>query len=150
MNCRPAPENTCGTLLNDSCVVITGSWPFPCEAPVSGCYRQSEFNEYVGPKLCTLSGYVTTLRSSVDLSTLTGCASLTPVKTTVHAEFQNLYTAVCSLKTDLSLPITGIDTKCLVDPCGDPITTLGELLQAMVDAICCIGAEVPSASGCII
>jgi hypothetical protein len=90
------------------------------------------------------------IKDSIDLTTLTGCASITPVKTTVHAEFQNLYDAVCSLKTDLSLPITGIDTKCLVDPCGDPIATLGELLQAMVDAICCIGAEVPSASGCII
>ena len=149
MNCRPTPETTCGTLLNDSCVVITGGWPFPCEAPITGCYRQSEFNEYVGPKLCTISGSVDSLNSSTNLSSLTGCADLTPVKTTVHAEFQNLYTAVCALKTDLSLPITGINTRCLVNPCDTPIATLGELLQAMVDAICCIGSHVPGASGCI-
>ena len=150
MNCHPAPENTCGTLLNDSCVVVTVEVPQCRQIEGATCYRQSGINAQVMTKVCAIDAAVTAIEASIDLSTLTGCDSLTPVKTTVVAEFQNLYNAVCGLKADLSLPLDGaIDTKCLVGPCDTPITTLGDLLQAMVNAICCIGAEVPSASGCI-
>jgi hypothetical protein len=144
MKCNISPET------NDSCVVVTVEVPECLQIEGADCYRQSEINTQVMNKVCAIDAAVTTIQASIDLSDLTGCDSLTPVGTTVVAEFQNLYDAVCALKADLSLPLDGaIDTKCLVDQCGDPIATLGDLLQAMVDAICCIAAEVPDASGCV-
>lgn len=150
MNCNPSPETTCPDTVYDSCVKVTVAVPTCLQIEGATCYRQSEVNTQVFTKICAIDAAVTAIEESIDLSTLTGCTGLTPTKTTVVAEFQNVYDAICALRADLSLPLNGvIDTKCLVDPCGDPIATLGDLLQAMVDAICCIAAEVPDASGCI-
>lgn len=150
MNCKPTPEEQCGTLMSDACIVVTATVPECLQIEGATCYRQSEVNKQVFTKVCDLDSRVTTIESSIDLSELTGCASIIPTKTTVKAEFQNVYDVLCALKADLSLPLDGaIDTKCLVDPCGTPITTLGQLLQIMVNAICCTVEAVPAASGCI-
>lgn len=137
MNCNPTPEETCGTIVNDSCVKVTVDVPICLQIEGATCYRQSEVNTQVFRKVCDLDGRVAAIEENIDLTGLTGCTGLTPVKTTVAAEFQAIYNAICALRADLSLPLNGaIDTKCLVDPCGDPIATLGELLQAIVDKVC--------------
>lgn len=151
MNCKPKPVITCGTTISDTCVIYTGPWPscFPNPNDET-CFRQSEWNEAASDLLCALKAAVENIESSIDLDA-SGCSGLTPVNTTVKAEFQNVYNAICALRADLSLPLNGaVDTKCLQDPCGDPIATLGDLLQAMIDAICCIANAVPDASGCVI
>jgi len=139
MNCHPSPETTCGTLLNDSCVVITGAYVFPCTYPSttkSGCYRQSEFNEYVGPKICDFEHRIGEIEASIDLSTLSA-SCLTPVETSVHASLQQLLTKVCALETNLDMPLSGLTIPdCIEDPCGDPISTLGQLLTAIMAKLC--------------
>lgn len=137
MKCNPSPEQTCGELINDSCVVITGDWPFPCNSPVAGCYRQSEFNEEVGTQICAIQASISAIEADIDLSSLTGCASITPDKTSVHASLQQLYDEVCALKTDLNISISGLTIPdCIQSPCETPIGTLGELLEAIMTKIC--------------
>ena len=137
MNCSPTPEETCGSLINDTCVVVTASVPQCLRIQGATCYRQSEVNTQVFTKVCAIDAAVTAIQSSIDLSDLTGCDAITPVKDTVKEEFQNVYNILCDLKTDLSLPLDGqLDLKCLVDPCGNPISTLGQLLQALIDQHC--------------
>jgi hypothetical protein len=159
MNCRPSPEESCGTLLNDSCIVITGTWPFPCSQPVlTGCYRQSEFNQAAGEQICLVYGYTYSILGSITgsgenptlVTGLKNCDNSAKTPTTIQANFQTLYTQICDLKADLSLPLNGaVKMKCLRNDCCTPIATLGELLQALVDAYCCLAAKVPSASGCV-
>jgi len=138
MNCRPKPQTTCGTLINDTCVVYAGPWPscFPNQG--EDCYRQSEFNEAAGDLICELKTDVTTIKSAIDLTDLSGCASFPPVKTTPKEEFQNIYNFLCTYKVDLNTPLNGaIDLDCLQSACpDDPITTLKELLQALVTKVC--------------
>lgn len=137
MNCNPKPEVTCGDTTYDSCVKITVTVPQCLAIEGATCYRQSEVNTQVFNKICELDGNVTSILSSIGtLSNLEGCEGITPSGTTVFAEFQAIYNALCALKTNLNLPITGINTQCLVDPCGLPISTLGQLLQALIDNQC--------------
>ena len=135
MNCSPDPEVTCGTTLPDTCIIFTGTFP-PCLPGGETCYRQYDFNSQVGTLLCTLDADVTTILDSIDLTGLTGCTGITPIKGTVVAEFQNLYSIVCDLQTNLNLPIVGLNLQCLQNPCGGNIGTLGALLQALIDAQC--------------
>lgn len=137
MNCNPAPEIFCGTTVNDSCIIVTVDVPTCLQIMGADCYRQSEVNTQVFNKVCSLDSTVTTIVNGINLSSLTACSGITPSKTTVVAEFQNVYDILCDLRADLSLPLNGaIDLKCITSPCDDPISTLGELLQAMVDKLC--------------
>lgn len=145
MNCKPNPESTCGSLMNDSCIVITGTWPSCFPNQEDTCHRQSEFNEATAELLCPLIESVATIESSIDLSGLTGCTGILPIKTTVKAEFQNLYNIVCGIKVDLNLPVNGLTIPdCIKDPCDNTPTTLGILLQAILDKIeecCCASGQ---------
>ena len=136
MNCSPLPEVTCGSLYNDSCVVYTGIWP-SCFSGGSSCYRQSEFNQATGTLLCSLNTTVQGITNSIgNLSTLTGCTNITPSGTTINTQLQTIYNYLCSLQTNLNLPITGLNLRCLQDPCGTPIGTLGQVLQAIINQLC--------------
>lgn len=162
MNCTPNPEVTCGLTMNDTCINITGIWPSCFPTTAGPCYRQSDFNGSVGSFICniltTIGGVgspvvplslpsgVVSIISSINLSTLTACPTgpvpISPIKTTVTAEFQNIYNILCeNLSIDLSTPLVlgtapGLDLKCLQDPCGAPIATLGNLLQALINESC--------------
>lgn len=160
MNCQNDPEATCGSLVNDSCVVITGIFP-ACLPGGQSCYRQSDFNNQAGTALCQIgsilfgtgspfTGYlpvgVTSILGSINLSSLTGCTIgslvITPTKTNVFSEFQNIYDILCAnLPVSLNTPIVqgaapGLNLKCLQDPCGTPIGTLGGVLQAIINNVC--------------
>lgn len=71
-----------------------------------------------------------------------GVITLKSVNEQNEIEICNLKTKVTNLETfDYSnLDITGftLDFKCLADPCGDPITKLGQLLQIIIDKSCTI------------
>lgn len=163
MNCTPTPTVTCGETYNDACVNITGTWPACLPTTAGPCYRQSDFNLAVGNLLCALGTAVTgtttpiavpvvlptgvaSILGSITLTSLTGCTTppitLTPIKTTVVAEFQNIYNLLCTyLPVSLNTPIAigaspGLNLKCLQDPCGTPIGTLGGVLQALINTVC--------------
>lgn len=162
MNCNPSPAVMCGETYNDSCVNITGTWPACLPTTAGPCYRQSDFNQAVGNLLCALGTTVlgptvpialpvilptgvTSILGSITLTDLTGCTTplaISPVKTTVVAEFQNIYDILCAnLPVSLNTPIVtgaapGLNLKCLQDPCGNPIGTLGGVLQALINSVC--------------
>lgn len=166
MNCNPSPTTYCGQLYNDSCVNITGTWPVCFPITTGPCYRQSDWNTAAGNLLCalgtaitgpttpivvpiTLPTGVTSILSSITLTGLVtppNCVGsplgLNPVGTTVVAEFQNIYNILCAnLPIGLNTPLaTGsgpaLQLKCLQDPCGNPIGTLGQLLQSIINQIC--------------
>ena len=144
MNCYPLPEVTCGSLINDSCVIITETWPLCFPGSVPACYRQSDYNTAAGTLICSLNTNVTNILASIgNLTTLTGCTNITPSGTTLNAQLQTIYNYLCSLQTNLNLPIVGLNLHCLQDPCGTPIGTLGQLLQAIVNELCLeTGAQV--------
>jgi len=135
MNCRPKPQTTCGTLLNDTCVVYTGP-KFCFLNQEEDCYRQNEFNEAAGALLCDISGRVDTIESDIDLSDLLGCSAL-QAKATVKEAIQELYTVVCDIKTDLDIPIVGLTIPdCITNPCSPTPFTLGTLLEAIMAKVC--------------
>lgn len=145
MNCNPSPEVTCPDTIYDSCVKVTVDVPACLQIQGATCYRQSEVNTQVFNKVCALDASVTSILNSISgtgsnpilVTGLKNCDNSTKTPATINATFQDLYTKICNLKADLSLPLNdAIDTKCLVDPCGDPISTLGELLQAIVNKVC--------------
>lgn len=135
-NCNPAPEIFCGTLVNDSCVVVTVDVPTCLQIDGVTCYRQSEINTQVMTKVCSLDTQVTSILDQIDLSELSGCTNVTPIQGTVSEEFQNVYDLICALQTNLNLPIVGLNLQCLQEQCGVPIGTLGALLQAIIDQQC--------------
>lgn len=143
MNCKPKPVITCGTTIPDSCVPITITWP-SCFGDEPDCPRQSEWNSAAQDTICAIKASVLTIESSIDLSNLTGCDSIEPVKETVNQEFQNLYNVACDLQDQLTnwanLPLPdNFDTACLGNDCCNTIpTTLGELLTAIVSKLCCV------------
>lgn len=69
-----------------------------------------------------------------------GIITLKTVNSVNEQEICNLKDKVTELenKDFSSLDITGfgLDFNCLVDPCGDPITTLGQLLQILINQTC--------------
>lgn len=154
MNCNPTPEITCGFVHPDSCVGITMSNPtngitainWGCFMPsgyLTSCWRQSEFNFYAGNQICVNTTAIAAIEEQLGYSGtlgLSGCTGFTPSNTTIEAEFQAIYTQLCTFQYDLDQPINtgagGINLKCLADPCGIPIGTLGQLLQAIINSVC--------------
>lgn len=144
-----------------------------------GCYRQADFNKYFANYVCSIAGVIgqfptcapnpvagSGILGSIGLGCLVPCnpdldAPFKPVSTgnqnaTVSAEIQNVYVALCDLKTtlngwtDLPLP-QDFDLGCIGDKCCGPApTTLGTLLQAMVNKICCITKNAVDSSGIVL
>ncbi len=158
MNCHPKPEVPCGTTIPETCVTIVDNTIFQnCPAwaleqidiDPNGCYRQSEFNKGFANAICgafSLLGQPGTciadvytpgsgILGNIYLGCINDCDGL-QIPLTVREAIQDLYSKVCNLETNLDLPIGDIDPKCLVNQCEAPITTLGPLLQALVDEVC--------------
>lgn len=156
MNCNPAPEVNCGETLPETCVIIVDNTIFKgCPAWLNlninpnGCYRQSDFNRIFANSLCsifttlgrpgTCEAEVYTagegLLGSLYLGCIEDCDGV-QIPLAVRDAIIDLYGEVCDLKKGLDISIGDIDPKCLQDPCGTPITTLGPLLQALIDDAC--------------
>lgn len=156
MNCHPKPEALCGTTIPETCVIIVDANIFSgcpawlgIEVDPAECYRQSELNSTFAGSLCNIANIIgesgtcvadvytpgTGILGSIYLGCLEDCDG-NQIPLTVRGAIADLYSKVCALKVDLDLPLGNIDPKCLVDPCNPPITTLGPLLQALVDEVC--------------
>ena len=91
MNCNPTPEVLCGTVTSDTCVAITMSNPTDERTPINWtcflgpnyqnkCYRQSEFNYYIGNKVCALSSAVTSIEAKLaTIDTTLPATTMSPV-----------------------------------------------------------------------
>ena len=145
MNCNPKPEATCGTLLNDTCIVFTGPWP-ECFSQEDSCHRQSEFNSEAGTMLCAHNTQLTQIFNSLGgvgndavVTGLKNCDNTDKPDVTIQENFQALYDEVCAINIDLNLPIpdgTLTIPACIQNPCDPLPFTLKTLLQAILDQIC--------------
>ena len=156
--CSPAPETTCGTLINDTCVVTT-QWPLSCGEVPKGCFRQSDINKVFGDDLCHIKellggtgncggdlesgGILGSIDTRCLVATDCGKQPYTPVSTLVDPkkvvdELNNLYAAVCDLnqRDVLTTDVSGLKLDCLVGDCGTPITTLGQWIEAISKKVC--------------
>lgn len=135
-------SNLCADPILSTCVDYEG--PLGENTKITeDCVNQSDVNQ-------DLYAITDEIIVDIDVSTLTSTCITIPANSTV-AEVVALYeTKICELNTKVitlenidysTLDITGwgltIPT-CIADPCGSPPTTLGPLLQAVMDQRNCI------------
>lgn len=142
MSCKDKISNICVDPTLATCVDYEG--PLGANTKiVDDCVNQHDVNEDL---------YIITdeIIDGLDTSTLGElCLTypLTDGKVTPKSVFETHEIKICELDSRVdtlenfdysTLNITGfdLDFKCLVDACGDPITTLGQLLQIMIDKDC--------------
>ena len=143
MSCKSKIKHTCGDKTYATCVFYSTEVPSWSELINEGCVVTEETTK-------ELYQEVTKLRDKTDFSSLsTTCPDITIE--TENGVVTPLSYASTTLKLweELKCPTTeevitqdiditgyGLDFKCLVDPCGDPITKLSQLLQIMIDQHC--------------
>lgn len=122
---------------NSKCVTYNGLLNQFSE--IEGCVSQHKVNE-------DLYKQTESLVLNTDVSAIEdGCITyeLKTAKDVIIKQSQKI-TELCTrieeleLKNFNTLDISdfGLDFKCLVDPCGDPINQLGQLLQIIIDKSC--------------
>jgi len=135
-------SNTCGEFIFSTCVQYEG--PLGENTKIEeDCVNQHNVNE-------DLYAITDEIIDGLDTSALGELCLTYPVtegKIFPKSVFEVHEVEICDLKDRVTvlegfdystLNITGfnLDFKCLVDPCGDPIETLGQLLQIMIDKDC--------------
>jgi len=143
MSC-PKTKNTCGALQYATCVVYEGY------IPTLSALDSGDVNtiEEVATEQYEL---IETLYTKVDLTNLVGNGITYPLDVNnkiqipaaleKHAvEILSNTQAISNLLTgfdgDMNISGWGLDFKCLVDACGDPIITLKQLIQIIIDDAC--------------
>lgn len=138
MGCNNKIKHTCGDSLKAECVDYEGTVNPQSELVGEGCLSIEETTQDIYDQLEQID--VTDIDDCLDYEEIDGKILInSAVKT--HGE------EICEIKEQITLlqntticntNITScdLDFKCLVDSCGDDITTLGQLLQAMIDKIC--------------
>ena len=139
---------SCGKKINARCVDYEGSINDKSSLDSEGCLNIHDTTE-------DLYTQVEEIQQGIDLSGLGAkCLTFTPATTgdlKVKEALLTMEDFICNIKASLpdktsptycppvfteDLSCLGLDFKCLVDPCGDPITTLKTLLQVMIDKTC--------------
>lgn len=107
------------------------------------CVNQNEVNE----DLYSITDTIIDEQDTSNLGNLCISYPVTDGKITLKSVVETNEQEICDLKSRVetlenmdfgNLDITGfnLDFTCLVDPCGDPITDLKQLLQIMINQIC--------------
>lgn len=137
-NCNKI-KNTCGTRIVAECVDYEDIVNTQSSLDVNECPTISETTKDIYQQL-----------EEIDLSAL-GNECLTYVETEagkiiVKNALLKFEDEICTLKTEVeelknrplcNMPLGDcVDTLCLVDDCGDPIETFGQLLQIMITKQC--------------
>lgn len=144
MGCNQSTSNLCAEDISSRCVDYDG--PLGDNSNITeSCVDQYAVNEDlygITDSIVSSSDATEDLSSSTCLTyPLTG--GVVPVK----AALKVLDEATCDQEGRIqtlenkdysSLDITGwgLSFGCLTDPCGDPITTLGQLIQIMINKDC--------------
>lgn len=134
-------KNTCGEKIFATCVYIEGELPAITTLEAADCYT---LEEVVADTYLLLEG----IKGEIEVDTILGetCLSYTLVegKITVRQVLKTMETEICDLKDKFDniakyqlcdLPIVGcdLDLGAMQTDCGDPITTFGELMQAVIN-----------------
>jgi hypothetical protein len=146
MNCTPKIKNTCGEVSFATCVYYEGAIPSFSGLISEDCYTLEEV-------VADLYQITTDIKDEIDLSALAGngitytldADNNIVVKNVVakHAEeIVALKVSVAAIGNgfdgDTNITTWGLDLDCLVDSCGDPITTMKQLLQSIIDKACAV------------
>lgn len=136
MSCNDI-SNLCADPILATCVDYLGDLGVNTNI-TEDCVNQKDVNE-------DLYGLVDQLISDIDVSSITSTCITIPPNSTI-AEIVALYEAkICELEGEMTtlqnidystLDITGWGLTipaCIADPCASPPTTLGPLLQAIMD-----------------
>ena len=137
-NCNQKIKHTCGSIVFADCTSYEGT-----------VNADSEFNENNCLSIEQTTQDIYNQLDNLDLSAL-GELCLNYVqennKNIVKNVLLKFEEEICNLKEELELvknrplcemPLGDcVDTKCLVDTCSENISTVGQLLQALVDINC--------------
>ena len=137
-NCNQKIKHTCGSIVFADCTSYEGT-----------VNADSEFNENNCLSIEQTTQDIYNQLDNLDLSAL-GELCLNYVqennKNIVKNVLLKFEEEICNLKEELELvknrplcemPLGDcVDTKCLVDACSENISTVGQLLQALVDINC--------------
>ena len=142
-NCNNRISSTCGKKINAKCVDYEGD--FHNESNLDTCdYPNME--DVIEDINVTLNE----ITDALDTSGLgDSCITYTEVggKITIKEALLRLEEKICSLSSAVSVdgcsPVftddiscVDLDFKCLVDPCGEQITNMKDLLQALINKVC--------------
>ena len=142
MACNDKISNICIDPIKASCVDYEG--PLGDNTTIKDeCVTQHEVNE----DLYSITDTIIESQSTSELGNLCLTYPITDGKILPKSVFETHEQEICDLKDRVTvleemnfgeLDITGfnLDFACLVDPCGDPITNLQQLLQIMINQIC--------------
>lgn len=135
-------EDTCGKKINSRCVDYEGEVNSQSELEQEGCLNLHETTEDIYDQL-------EDIQTSIDLSDFKeDCIEYEQEGETlkVNEVLKGLQDKVCELAEteegchpifDADITCLGLDLDCLsTDPCGDPITTFKQLIQAMITQAC--------------
>jgi hypothetical protein len=146
MGCNDKLSSTCGKRHNAKCVDYEGDLHGSTELDDCDCHNVESVIE-------DLNSTVDEIEESIDLSTLGDrCIDYEEVdgKIQVKEALLKIEEVVCELKDQVEdtdnndcpniftqdFSCLNLDFKCLTDPCGDQITNLKGLLQALIDKSC--------------
>jgi len=146
MSCTPKIKNTCGSVSFATCVYY--EWTVPAYSILvnEDCYTLEEV-------VADLYQITTDIKTEIDLTGLVGNGITYPLdadnKIIVKNALAKHASEIVALQStveaigdgfdgDTNITTWGLDTDCLVDSCGDPITTLKQLLQSIIDKVCAV------------
>lgn len=142
--CSDKVSRTCGKKVNAKCVDYEGDLHENTNLEVCDCHNLEDVIEDINTGLNTIF-------DAIDLSGLgDDCLTyeLEDGKILVRNALKKFEEEICKLKAATAIdadcnPIytediscLGLNMDCLSDPCDNPITNLGDLLQAMITQIC--------------
>lgn len=143
MSCTPKLSNTCGIMQYATCVYYEITVPAFSSLIDEECYTVEE-------ALADLYQLMGGIKEEIDLSALTDNGleyTLEDGKILVKNALSDHAEAIVKLQESVSgilkgydgnVDITtwGLDTECLVESCGEPITDLKKLLQVLITKAC--------------
>lgn len=148
MACRDNQSNLCIDSFPSTCLDHVGDLGENTTI-TSSCVSQYDVNK----DLYTITDNIITSLDLTDINNL--CLTYPQIDGKVQPKTAIIKNAeeICSLidrvqelenKDFANLDITGfnLNYQCLVDPCGDPISSLGQLLQIMINSLCLSGVRV--------
>ena len=142
MACNDDISNTCSDPIKATCVDYDGQLGANTNI-TDDCVNQNDVNK----DLYDITDKVISDSDTSNLGELCITYTLTEGSILPKSVFEQHEVEICDVKTRVTdlentdyanLDITGfgLDFECLVDPCGDPITTLSQLLQLLISKSC--------------
>lgn len=137
MNCNKT-TNLCSDLTLATCVDYEGTLGTNTTI-TENCVSQNDVNEDLYIQADDLYDNISTeefVQTALDYELIDGELLLKSIIKKLEEEIITLKERVTELESEGDLTVLGLDFECLVDVCGDPITTKKQLFQALITQAC--------------